>query len=207
MLGRLGQLLFPNHVEVLEIVPQRQYVYPIFKNGTTSLKETDYPTVGLANLRDISNIEVFVRNPHERFLSGVQTYIKKLGPGIDKKTALYFLNQIHYVDRHCCPQLYWLLNLNRFTNATITLRPIDELVTITTHHLHQSTVDPEIQEFFSKNKNLLFFNEMDEVLTVNLIGKTVTLEQILTVFKENYTELYNDTFDTGTQIINALPQT
>jgi len=204
MLGRLGQLLFPNHVEVLEIVPQHQYVYPIFKNGTTSLREK-YFEVNLEDLKNISNIEVFVRDPYRRFLSGVQTYIKELGPDIDKKTALYFLNQTHYLNKHCCPQLYWLLNLGRFTNATLTLRPMSELVTITDVHANQSTIDPEILEIFSKNKNLLFFNEIDEVLTINLIGKTVTLEEILEVLKEKYSELYHETFDISKQITNVLP--
>jgi hypothetical protein len=205
MLGRLGQILFPNHVEVLEIVPQHQYVYPIFKNGTSSLRGEKYPKVNLEDLQNIDNIEVFVRNPHERFLSGVQTYLKELGPDIDKKTALYFLNQTHYLNRHYCPQLYWLLNLGRFTNATLTLRPMSELVTITNSHANQSIIDPEILEIFSKNKNLLFFNEIDEVLTINLIGKTVTLEKILEVLKEKYEELYHETFDISKEITNVLP--
>ena len=51
----------------------------------------------------------------------------------------------------------------------------------------------------------MFFNEIDEVLTVNLIGKTVTIEEILYTLKENYTELYNDTFKTAKEILNVLP--
>ena len=82
---------------------------------------------------------------------------------------------------------------------------MSELVTITDVHANQSTIDPEILEIFSKNKNLLFFNEIDEVLTINLIGKTVTLEEILEVLKEKYSELYHETFDISKQITNVLP--
>lgn len=205
MFGRLGQILFPDEVEVLEIIPQRQYVYPIFKNGSTSLHKSSYLAVNNQELKNLTNIEVFVRNPHDRFLSGVQTYISQLGAECDSQTVLALISQNLYLNRHFCPQLYWILNLSRFTSAKLTIKPFEELSLITGHIANQSIPNPKIAEFFKKNSKILFFNEIDEVLTVNLIGKTVTIEEILYTLKENYTELYNDTFKTAKEILNVLP--
>ena len=99
MLDYQGKLLFPNDVEVLEIIPQHQYVYPIFKNGSTSLRKSSYLAVSNQELKNLTNIEVFVRNPHNRFLSGVQTYIRNLGPKYDSQTVLNLVSQNLYLNR------------------------------------------------------------------------------------------------------------
>ena len=207
MLDYLGKILFPDDVEVLEIVPQRRYVYPIFKNGSTSLRKSNYLAVSNQELKNLTNIEVFVRNPHNRFLSGVQTYIDKLGHEYDSQTVLNLISQNLYLNRHFCPQLYWILNLSRFTSATLTIKPVEELSLITEYTENQSIPNPIMAEFFKTNSKVLFYNEMDEVLTVNLIGKTVTVDEILLTLKENYTELYNDIFKTAKEILNVLPKT
>jgi hypothetical protein len=207
MLDYQGKILFPDDVEVLEIIPQHQYVYPIFKNGSTSLRKSSYLAVSNQELKNLTNIEVFVRNPHDRFLSGVQTYISKLGAKYDSQTVLTLISQNLYLNRHFCPQLYWILNLSRFTSAKLTIKPFEELSLITGYTANRSIPNSEITEFFKTNSKILFYNEMDEVLTVNLIGKTVTVEEILYTLKENYTELYNDTFKTAKEILNVLPRT
>jgi hypothetical protein len=207
MLDYLGKILFPDDVEVLEIVPQHRYVYPIFKNGSTSLRKSSYLAVSNQELKNLTNIEVFVRNPHDRFLSGVQTYINKLGHEYDSQTVLNLILQNLYINRHFCPQLYWILNLSRFTSASLTIRPCEELSSITEYTENQSTSDPIIAEFFKTNSKVLFYNEMDEVLTINLIGKTVTVDEILFTLRENYSELYDDIFKTAKEVLNALPKT
>jgi hypothetical protein len=207
MLDYQGKLLFPDDVEVLEIIPQRQYVYPIFKNGSSSLHKSQYRKITTQELSALTNIDVFVRNPHDRFISGVNTYIQKLGDDYDVNTVLQLISQNFYLNRHFCPQLYWILNLSRFTSATLTIKPISELASITKYIENQSVINPVITNFFKKNSKILFYNEMDEVMTVNLIGKTVTVEEILTTLKKNYTELYYDIFKTATDILNALPET
>lgn len=204
MLGAIAQELFPNECRVLEVVPDTQYVYPIFKNGSTSLAKTGYPTVPHKHLASIENIEVYVRNPHERFISGVQTYLSKLGPEIDKDTALFFVEKYLYLNRHFCPQLFWLINLQRFTNATITINPLDQLGEITSFKEHQSQRDQKLVDFFEQKSKIRFYNEVDEVLTINLLGKTVEFAEIISVLKQNYNELYCDLFDTVRKINDVV---
>lgn len=208
MLDHQGKLLFPDDVEVLEISPQRRYVYLIYKNGSSSLRKSSFRAITTQELKHLENIEIFVRDPHDRFISGVQTFIRKLGSGYDKNTVLQLIAQNLYLNRHFCPQLYWILNLARFTSATLTIRPISELSSLTQYVENQSGVDSEVADFFIKNNSKIqFYNEMDEVLTVNLIGKTVTVQEILLTLKENYLELYHDIFKTAIDILNVLSKT
>ena len=204
MFGFIDLELFPNSCEVLEIVPHKHYIYPIFKNGSSSLLAAGYNVVDTSKLQSLTNIDIFVRNPHERFLSGVQTYLTKLDNTIDKKTALYFIKNYLYLNRHFCPQLFWLINLQRFTQAKLTIRPLSELNTITSFTKNASIVDEEIKEYFANDSKLLFYNEIDEVLTFNLIGQTVTFNNIMEELKSKYYELYTETFNLPKDLVNVV---
>jgi hypothetical protein len=193
MFGTLTHELFPNECRVLEIVPDTQYVYPIYKNGSTSLKETGYPEISLEKLSTLKNVEVYVRDPHQRFVAGVQTYIEKMG-NVDINTALHFVEKYLYLNRHFCPQLFWLINFKRFSDATITIKPLAEICKITQLESNQSTRNSEIVQRFANSAKVRFYNEIDEVLTVNLLGKTVEFAEIIAVLKQNYSELYNESF-------------
>lgn len=205
MFARIDQTLFPEECVVLEIVPHTHYVLPVFKNGSSSLNKQGFRAVSQQELRDLEVIDVFVRDPHERFLSGVQTYLTKLPDTFDRATILYFVKHFLYLNRHFCPQVYWLLNTRRFTQARFRIRPLSELSTITDLRENQSVPDPDLARYFQDSR-VRFFNEMDEALTVNLINQTVGIQDILTVIRSNYADLYQETFGTAEQVINALHQ-
>lgn len=205
MFARIDQTLFPEECVVLEIVPHTHYVLPVFKNGSSSLNKQGFRAVSQQELRDLEVIDVFVRDPHERFLSGVQTYLTKLPDTFDRATILYFVKHFLYLNRHFCPQVYWLLNARRFTQARFRIRPLSELSTITDLRENQSVPDPDLARYFQDSR-VRFFNEMDEALTVNLINQTVGIQDILTVIRSNYADLYQETFGTAEQVINALHQ-
>lgn len=205
MFGSILTELFPNECSVLEIVPNTRYVYPIFKNGSTSLYNSGYKQISIDRLKEVKNVEIYVRPPHERFVSGVQTYLSKLDSSIDTNTALYFIEKYFYLNRHFCPQLFWIVNLRRFTNASYTIKPIEELCKITTLKYNQTTSDLQLIRKFADNSKIKFYNEMDEVLTVNLLGKTVEFDEIFSVIKSNYDNLYPDAFGYLKDIINVVP--
>ena len=205
MFGTILSELFPSECLVLEIVPNTRYVYPIFKNGSTSLNNSGYKKLSLDQIAQIKTVEIYIRDPHKRFISGVQTYLSKLDSTMNKDTALFLIEKYLYFNRHFCPQLLWLVNFRRFSNANYTIKPIDQLCEITTLQNNQSTVDIDLINRFSNNSKVKFYNEMDEVLTVNLIGKTVSLEEIFSVLKSNYGNLYHDAFGKLKDIVNVVP--
>lgn len=208
MFSTIDQNLFPNECVVLEIEPHARYVYPIFKNGSSSLiADLKFRRVPIDEIKDLSVIEVYVRNPHDRFLSGVQTFVEKLGSEFDKNTILYFVKQYLYLNRHYSPQVYWLMNLARFTDAKFHLLPVDQLKNITSLNNNKSIKDPEIKKYFQDNVKVKFFNEIDETLTVNLINQVVSLSDVMNVVKQNYGTLYQETFGTFTEVNNVLSAT
>jgi hypothetical protein len=145
---------------------------------------------------------VYVRDPHKRFLSGLETYINKLDPSLDRTTALWFANQYLFLNRHITPQLFWILNLKRFTDATLTLRPMSDLAHL---HVTNSSTNTLVKSDIPFNPKLKFYLEMDEVLTVNLINQTVSFGQIFEVLKSNYPDIYQEVFLTAKKILHVVP--
>lgn len=208
MFASLDYSIFPDECVVLEIVPHTRYVYPIFKNGSSSLMaEFGKNQISIKDLANVPVIDVIVRDPHQRFLSGVKTFLAKINPSLDKKTVLYFVEHYLYLNRHFCPQLYWLINLARFTNAKFRLLPMSSLSQFTGLHRNESLTDCEIVEYFQTKTKVKFFNEVDEALTVNLINQTVTLKDILSVVKSNYADLYTEMFYISQDVNRVLFKT
>jgi hypothetical protein len=204
MIGTILPTLFPDECSVLEIVPNKRFVYPIYKNGTTSLMRMGYPLVPKERLSHIELVEIYVRNPHQRFLSGVQMFLRKLDPGLDKNTAVHFVENYLYLNIHYCPQMFWLFNFTRFCNAKFLIKPIEDLKELTTYYEHRSDVDIDLVERFNKNPKIKFYNEIDEVLTVNLMGQVVSMTQILDVIKSNYPDVYAEVIQRAKGVINVV---
>jgi hypothetical protein len=202
MLSNLDHILFPNECEVLEIAPHSEIIYPIFKNGSSTLRSLDHRVLPLAEVKNLKNLTVYVRDPHERFLTGLETYINKLNPALDRVTSLWFANQYLFLNRHIAPQLFWIINLKRFTDATLTLRPMSDLAHL---HVTNPSTNTLTKSEVSVNPKLKFYLEMDEVLTVNLINQTVSFEQIFDVLKSNYPDIYQEVFLTAKNILHVVP--
>jgi hypothetical protein len=122
MFSHLDDIIFPDSCEVIQVASQ-QFVYPIFKNGSSSLinsiDEKDWHIIDINCISSISSpITVFLRNPRDRFISGVNTYVQhmiKTNPNLDSQTILFFVDQYYFLNRHFCPQFFWLINLARYT--------------------------------------------------------------------------------------------
>ena len=39
MLSRIDEIIYPNRCEVIEFMDPQRFVYPIFKNGSSSIRE------------------------------------------------------------------------------------------------------------------------------------------------------------------------
>ena len=198
MLSQLDTILFPDSCEVLEVAPQR-YVFPIFKNGSTSLRNSGFRSLDLEEIQHLKLVEVFVRNPFERFVSGVSKFIEDTN--LDYYTVLHFTQNFLFLNSHYAPQFYWLLNLQRFTKAKILLRPIDELNTITKLYSNQSKKNKLID---IDNDKVQFYLKLDQVLVGELLGKTVTFKQIVQTVKHRYPEVYKEVIQRSIDLCNVL---
>jgi len=102
------------------------FVYPIFKNGRSSLtlyaEKNNFPVYSNNEIKNINNITVFLRDPVDRFISGVNTffYFKKT-----QEIDVDLLKKIEageIVNKHFAPQYVWLLELYKYFRGTVSIR-------------------------------------------------------------------------------------
>lgn len=199
MLSYLDPIIFPNRCELLEITPQR-FVYPIFKNGSSSLYKSGFRVV--TDLTGIDQVDVFVREPRERFISGVQTFLEHLDPSLDRKTALYFVNEYLFLNRHFCPQFHWLLNLARQKHVKFRLLPFSHIKEITNKNANKSQRDSQLADVFGPRID--FYLQLDRVLHEDLLGQTVSMGDIVNCVKIKYPEAYQEIIRYSENICDAL---
>lgn len=205
MLSYLDPIIFPDRCDILEIVPSQRYVFPIYKNGSSSLYESGFQSV--TDISNISQVDVFVRDPYERFLSGVHSYLEYTlneDPKVDRYTALKFINEYLFLNRHYVPQFHWLLNLQRFNRGKIQLLPISQINKITDQHWHSRPVDPTLDSFFKSNNRLHFYLSIDKVLTETLVGQVVTFDTIVQTIKQIYPTVYKEIIEYSIKLCGAL---
>lgn len=207
MLANFGTELFPDECTVLEIVPFQHYVFPIFKNGSSSLMQCGFRSLEMQELEKLEIVDVFVRDPVPRFCSGVQTFLSRIDQSLDKKTLLWMIDRYLFLNRHFCPQLYWLINFRRFSKAKFYIRPIEDLSSITTTVANTVVPDIDIVKYFNESSGKFrFFIEMDEIFTVNHINQVVEYEQLMQTLFSNYDLLYMDTFQRLWQLHAVVPE-
>ena len=202
MLGYLDPILFPDQCHVYEVSAGR-YVYPIFKNGSSSLR-ADARQLDYSELHNIRTVEVFLREPFERYVSGVQTYLKHLGPDYDRATVLAMIHQFLFLNRHFALQFHWLMNLARYTDAQMTFSPMSELSTVTKYTFNVIARDETLVEYFKDNQKLQYYLTLDKILYEEFIGQTVSFKRIIQHIKERHYYLYREVINRSLELCNVL---
>lgn len=201
MFSQLDNIIFSDRCDVLEIVPSQRFVYPIYKNGSSSLYNSGFRRVDHHELKHISKIDIYVRDPYDRFVTGVNTFLKH-NQNLDRKTALHFITEYLFLNRHFCTQFHWLVNLRRFTDAKIVINPIESLSKITPLKENQSE-NPVLDEILNTEK-IHFYLSIDKVLINDLLGKTVTFKLIVQTIKHRYPDVYQEVIQRSINLCNVL---
>lgn len=178
--------LFTSDCRII-ILDANNSVYPIFKNGQTSLfryaEEKKLKILKNKQLQDIKKIKVFLRDPLQRFVSGVHTVIE-LEKINNKGVFLKEVECFKTYNRHFIPQFYWLIHLSKYFKGVVELAPVDEL-----YELIPTRDGPPIKKLSSaRKKKILSINskiyvDVDYKLIKKYIGQTVRLEKIIKEFK------------------------
>jgi hypothetical protein len=199
--SQLDNIIFSDRCDVLEIVPSQRFVYPIYKNGSSSLYNSGFRRVDHHELKNISTIDIYVRDPYDRFVTGVNTFLKH-NQNLDRKTALHFITEYLFLNRHFCTQFHWLVNLQRFTDAKIVINPIESLSKITPIKDNQS--EDLILDQILNTEKIHFYLSIDKVLINDLLGKTVTFKLIVQTIKHRYPEVYQEVIQRSINLCNVL---
>jgi len=218
MFCEINKSIFPDSCEILEIVPSQLFVYPIFTNGSSSLTElapvAGWKTIDQQKIPDITQpITVFLRDPRERFISGVNTFVQHClrdNNTLDTKTILFFVEKYLFLNRHYAPQFFWLINLARYSQAPLKFQHINDIGQLTPLNSRAGIVPPtqdflaSIQNFPKKKLELYFL--LDQLL-IDRIGQQMTFKELIDSIKTNHNYLYELIFNHTYRVSNVLPKT
>lgn len=205
MFTRLDDMMYPNKVEVIYFEDHSKYIYPIFKNGSSAIQQTKenngYKSLINEQIKKLTDIDVFLRNPKERYTSGFQTYIHN-NPDLDYQTIFHLGQQGYILDRHYLPQVNWLLNLMRYMNpdARIHIHNLQMLV----HYAPTRQTPTKSEVEAPVNTWVEMALRLDYILWAEMSGQGWTPRAILTKLAEDDALAYSTVFK-GKGIANVLP--
>lgn len=158
-------------------------VYPIFKNGKSSLfryvKNNNSQTFVNHDISTLSHITVFVRNPYERFVSGINTVIEfESISNIDE-----FLNDVegyNFIDKHFTPQFIWLFHLNKYYQGDVTIKGVEDLLNFIAlrEGPEVPAVSSELKDKIDEHRFKAYIN-IDYFFINKFKNKTVKLKTII----------------------------
>jgi len=205
--------IFPDVCEVYQ-VEKDVGIYPIFKSGSTSLKswanKKKHKKLINDQIKRLKLIKIFLREPYERFCSGVNSFLqwtKNENNKLDDETILFFVKKYPFLDRHFCPQFLRLINLTKFYQGTIKIYLLDELNKhVDDTHMRPDNIEPMsnklplLLEEFKNDKYLM----LDNFLIENYKNKTTSFKEIIKEYKNQNLELYNQLFHNDLKILGEL---
>ena len=189
MLSRIDEIIYPNRCEVIEFSDPQRFVYPIFKNGHSSLHEfagsNKLKILLNEQIKNVKKIEIVLREPQERFISGVNTFVfntKRDNPNLDINTIIYFVENYLFLNRHYAPQLSWLVNLSRYSDAEFNLHHMDYITHLTNINVkpkdEQKILSEEIILRLKNNPHVEIYHRLDLIL-LDLVDKTLRFPEII----------------------------
>jgi len=189
--------LFPKLCEVVEIPLHNQWVYLIQKNGNSSLRrQQSRDNLAVFTNNEISaldHVDVYIRNPRARYVSGVNTYLQHLQrdhPELDSDTAFWFARRYKFLNTHYLPQFYWLANLSQYlrTDTKIRFRNFQDFGIITDIHDNAEIKTPTqefVKELFKNDSDIELWLYLDQIL-LDQATKEFTWNELLAYYQTNY---------------------
>jgi hypothetical protein len=194
MLSRIDDIIYPNRCEVIEIEASQRYIYPIFKNGSSSLNEyanqQGLKILFNEQIKRAAVIDVILRDPTQRFISGFNTYVyntKQENPNLDADTIIYFAETYLFLNRHYAPQISWLVNLSKYLNKQTGLRlhdmsSLNKFTPLSITPLETNMLSGEVVDRLKNNIHNEMYQQLDHLL-LELIGQEITFSEILAHLK------------------------
>ena len=188
--------LFPDLCEVVEMPLHNQCVYLIQKNGNSSLRlqqaRDNLAVFTNDQIRALDHVDVYIRNPRARYVSGVNTYLQHLQrdhPELDSATAFWFAKRYKFLNTHYLPQFHWLANLARYLrgDAKIRIRDFKDFDKITDFQSRSNIVPPskDFVEMLLNNNDIELWLYLDQIL-LDLAGQEFTWTELLNHYQKNY---------------------
>ena len=221
MLSYLDCIIFPDRCAVIEVVQAQRYVYPIFKNASSSLHyqaiQSNWRIIFNEQIKKLSNIEVILRDPQQRLVSGFNTFIQHVlqeNPELDQNTVVWFAKNYLFLDLHYCPQFFWLINLARYLSpdTALTFRHMDCVADITSLHQVPEGITPSTEDLAQQAlsiPNIEMYQRLDQILFDQCMDQSMTFGQVLNTLLQQDPTAYDWVVGRSQRILNStyvLPQ-
>lgn len=168
-------------------------IYPIFKNGRSSLTihaaAKNLPIFKNKEISGLGDITIYIRDPIERFVSGVHTYFYLKELKINNDT-LKKINNFKIIDRHFMPQSFWLFHLYKFYRGDIILKDVKEVYDLVPLREGPWTGNPvpwvkldRQQEEQIKKIDYKKFTDVDNQILYKYMNKKIRLSKIIKEIK------------------------
>ena len=218
MLIPLDDVLFPEDCEVVKMPLHNQHIYLIQKNGSSSIRYLkrvdDLVSVKNEELIQLDYVDVYIRNPVDRYVSGANTFLQYLErdhPELDQATALWFIKQFNFLNRHYLPQFHWLLNLSRFIrpDCKIRMRKFSDFAEfVPVVKLPEDVADPASdfkKKLLADVGNIEHYFFLDKIL-LTLSGTELTWKDIIKHYKMQHQDIYNLVTKNTWAVTNVLSE-
>jgi hypothetical protein len=176
-------------VRIVEI--KGAFVFPIFKNGKSSIeyyaKENNCKWLFDGQCNRAASVTVFLRNPTERFISGVHSFVefeRRKNKKLDYDTMLYAIENFRVVNEHFLPQYFWLENLSKHFRGELVIRSVEDLYTFIPNR--NSPAIPKITEEQKNKISKIQYSDLkyDNFLFASCIGLKIPLNELLKKVKD-----------------------
>lgn len=203
MLSHIDREIFTDRCEVVVLNDPQRYVYPIFKNGRSALlkhsNKNHCRTLLNQQIRRCETIEIYLRSPQQRFVSGINTFCQitmRDHPDLDPDTVAWFAEKYLFLNRHYSTQFSWLINLARYTNTdcVFSLKPVSDLRNLLEIIIPAGIVPVSSTqtERILANPDLEMYMRLDQAL-VALVGQELTWSALCKRMMENDRDAWSQT--------------
>ncbi len=188
MFNPIALELFPEDCRVIHLPSCNQWIYWIKKNGSSSLRreyiKNDRSLKINQEIRELHEIHIYIREPADRYVSGVHTFLEFLSrddPDIDRATALWFVKRYKFLNQHYMPQIFWLVNLSRYlkSDAKLNFHHLEDLRPLTSYQ-DAPPISPVPQGFAENllDKDMEFWFYVDQIL-YDLRGRSMSWAELI----------------------------
>lgn len=210
MLTPLDNSLFLEKIKLVKT--PNEWIYPIFKNGSSTIfnyceEHDNFDLILYQPNFEIEEITVFIRDPIERYKSGLQTMVYNLTQKysfLDYETVSFMAQKYLFLDMHFLPQFHWLLNLARVVGSRIPLnfKPIDDIDLIFLNNQHR-TPEKKTNITIDKDNFSNLYLQLDTII-FNFIGNTITFDELLNFIKNDKDAKFDEIINFPKSLIRIL---
>lgn len=176
-------------IRLIEI--KNTFVFPIFKNGKSSIehyaKENNCRWLFEGQCKKAESVTVFLRNPAERFISGVHSFIefeRRKNKKIDYDTMLYAIENYGVMNEHFLPQYFWLEKLHKYYKGELIIKSVEDLY-IFIPNRNAPAIPKITEEQKNKISKIKYDNlKYDNFLFASCVGLKINIKDLLKRVKD-----------------------